>query len=408
MTTIEEYTVKTLISKNYPSPFAWANYKLNPYRGCFHDCKYCDGRSEKYNMHEDFSTNIKVKSNAAELFIRFCKNKGLHAKSDSQFSLFNDELIQKEQNLTIFIASGVCDPYEPAESKFKITKQLLQIAYDYGVSVHILTKSALVLRDIDLLKKINNQSYAGVHFSISLADDKDQKIIEPGASSTTKRFTVLKKFRKELIPSGIYFLPILPFLSDSDKSMKTVYDRAVKADASFVFTGGLTLKPGRNKQVFFDTLNKHYPQLVEKYKKLYGNNHKYGIVDSYQMKLLGLIRPEVRAFKYTYENKMPYLVPRHIPNIQLGSNLKLAELFAKIAYLKNTVEGAYQEAKMFGKTAYFFENLKKDIFSTNKEEIQQMPVSKAVYPYLIDFFNNGKSTMLDDVEKEMYKGLIIN
>ena len=319
---IEKYEAKSLIRTCSSSLFSWGEAYLNPYQGCYHDCVYCDGKSEGYYMHADFGERIRVKINAPILFEQFLKKKGfihLHREKTSTLVDFLPSIKDSVQprrpgKFIVHIGGGVCDVYQPAEKEIKITRKLLQITYDYKFPVFILTKNKLVLRDLDLLTKINEESYANVSFTITLADEKTQKIFEPRASTTQERFEAIKRLRDEGIHSGVYFYPTLPFIGDTDENMQTIYKQAKKVGTEFVYCWGLTLKPGRNKQEFFQTLEKHFPLLLQKYEKLYGNEDKYGNLDVTQAKEMGLTWPEVKGYKLGYEHGMPYAVKRYIPD----------------------------------------------------------------------------------------------
>ncbi|MFX0151757.1 MAG: radical SAM protein, partial [Candidatus Hodarchaeota archaeon] len=265
---IEKYKAKSVIRKSSPSLFAWSEVYLNPYQGCFHDCKYCDGKSEGYFMHDDYANRIRVKINAPDLLEQFLRKSNflpIHREKTSTLVDFIPSQkrvqYQKQGYFILFIGGGVCDVYQPAEKKIKITRKLLQIAYDYSLPVFILTKNILVLRDLDLFKKINKDSYACVSFTITHTNEKIQKIFEPRASTTQERFNAIKKLRQEGIHSGIYFYPVLPFIGDTDKNMKEIYHQAKSVDSEFVYCCGLTLKPGRSKKEFLDTIQSHFPEL---------------------------------------------------------------------------------------------------------------------------------------------------
>ncbi len=405
MMKIDEYQAKTLVNKSYATPFAWTEYTLNPYMGCWHDCMYCDGKAEKYHMHSDFAKTIKVKKNAAQLLEKFLNNKGYFISKNATNHLFSNDpdfFRRKAADFMLFFASGVCDPYQPVERNEKTTQQLLQVAYDYGIPVHLLTKNTLALRDIDLLKKINEQNYAGVHFSITLADDDLRKHFEPQTSSSQKRFDAVKQFRQLSIPSGIYFMPAMPFIGDTDENMRAIYSNAKEANASFVMCMGLTLKPGKNKNEFFSVLENHFPDLVDKYRILYGNNNPYGILDVKQMARLKLMRAEMKSFRYAMEYQLPYYVPRYYLEGRIKSNLQMAEILAIMSQLYDVFFNDYSISQSFRKAAHFFETFDKDIFSIQKEDIRLLPISRDIYPCLIDFYLNGKSTILKNLEKDAY------
>lgn len=400
---IENYEAKSLVRNSYASTFAWTEFTLNPYQGCWHDCKYCDGRAEGYYMHDDFSEKIRVKTNAAMLLKKFLNNKGYFLKRNFNTDLFQGEGYNfKKAEFILFIASGVCDPYQPVEAKAKITRQILQIAYDYGIPIHILTKNKLVLRDLDLLKKINEEGYAGVHLSITHGDDDIQKVFEPRASSSTSRFEVVRILRKENIPSGIYFYPVIPFISDTSDNMSFMYQKAKEIDADFILSGMLTLKPGKNKDLFMATLKEHFFDLYRKYQLLYGNNNKYGNMNYNSMSTLGLLNPFIKTFMCSFEYKIPYSVPRYIPEGRVRANLEFAEILAKLSYIRGMIEESNTESKKLNQIAYFFETYKKNIFELSKTEIKALPIQDNIQPFLIDYFINKKSTLLEKAEENAY------
>jgi len=405
---IEEYNAKTLMRKSSPSLFSWSEHYLNPYQGCFHDCQYCDGKSEVYHMHEDFGNRIRVKKNAPHLLERFLKSQGLisshqHSTLDNHLTLGGSRGYPKS-NFILFIGGGVCDVYQPAEKQVKITRTLLHLAYMYNVPVQILTKNTLALRDLDLFKKINETTYAAVNFSITLADERAQKIFEPRASTTTERFNAIQKLRGEGIHSGVYFYPPLPFIGDTDENMLAIFQKAKDVGAEFVYVWSLTLKPGRNKISFLRTIQKHYPHLLSKYRQLYGNNNKYGTLDYFQLKRLNLIYPEIKSFKYNHEFSLPYTSKRYIPPGRIENNLRLVEILLRAAYIASWIirEKSSGETYQLNKAATFLEKHPKDVFELDKSEFRRLNIPQAAHPYIIDFFLNGKSTLLEELEKKAY------
>ncbi|MFX1517156.1 MAG: radical SAM protein [Promethearchaeota archaeon] len=404
---IEEYNAKTLMRKSTPSLFSWSEHYLNPYQGCYHDCQYCDGKSEVYHMHEDFGDRIRVKKNAPHLLEQFLKKQGMITGSTLDVHLKLGKRYPKPK-FVLFIGGGVCDVYQPAEKQVKMTRTLLRLAQVYNVPVQILTKSALVLRDLDIFKEINENTYAGVNFSITLADENAQKIFEPRASTTTERFKAIQKLREEGIHSGIYFYPPLPFIGDTDENMLAIFQMAKKTSAEFVYVWSLTLKPGRNKESFFRTIQEHYPHLLSKYRQLYGNNNKYGTLDHSQLKKFNLIYPEIKAFKYNYEFGLPYTPRRYIPQGRIENNLRLVEVLRKAAYVNaNIIQGkSSHETYQLNQAAGLLENHSEDIFKMDKSEFKRLNVPTAAHPYIIDFFLNKKSTLLETLEEKAYNEVL--
>jgi DNA repair photolyase len=247
-------------------------------------------------MHEDFGSRIRVKINAPELLEKYLQKRGFLPINRKKTGTLVDYMPDRKERLAISqegkfpigISGGVCDIYQPAEEEVKMSRKMLQIVYDYGFPVFLLTKNKLVLRDLDLLKKINENAGANVSVTVTLADDALRKIFEPNASTTEERFGVIRTVRNEGISSDIWFLPILPWIGDSDENIGAVFERAKEADVNAIYPGGLSLKPGRQKDEFFRTLEEHFPELVDKYSELYSNNHKYGSPDHLKYKDFGL------------------------------------------------------------------------------------------------------------------------
>ncbi len=251
-------------------------------------------------MHEDFGTRIRVKVNAPELLEKFFRKNGLipinREKTGTLLDFTKDkEPVRQADKFAVWIGGGVCDVYQPAEEDVGMMRTLLKLVLDYGLPVFTLTKNSLVLRDLDLLKKINEGAGATVAFTITLADDGIQKIFEPRASTTSERFQALKRLNDEGIHTGIWALPLLPWIGDTDENMTAIYQRAKEAGVEWIISSGLTLKPGRQKEEFFRTLGEHFPGLVEKYSRLYSNNNKYGQWDAIEAKKLGLANVMIKG-----------------------------------------------------------------------------------------------------------------
>ena len=397
---IEEFNAKSLIRKGYISLFAWTDFGFNPYQGCSHDCKYCDGKAQTYYLHSDFGNRVRVKVNAPHLLEQFFLKKKLSDRK-RQLELFPLTSSGKKATFIIFIAGGVCDSYQPAEEKVKLTRRLLQMAYDYGVPVHILTKNNLALRDLDLIKKIHEETYAGVNYSITLADEETQKIFEPGASTTSERFEAVKTLREAGIPSGIYLCPTLPFIGDTDENMKAIFAAAKEADAQFVQCWGLTLKPGRNKDEFLDTLKEYFPDLLPRYTRLYGKNYKQGNPDHRAFAGNGLIRPEVNGFIYAYELGIGYAPPRYIPGGRIQSNLRISEILIKAAHMKQ-LTGKFKQAKPFLAAAYFLEKFDKDVFTLSEREKRLLPIPEESFEYISAGSHETNAIRLQRLEEATY------
>lgn len=238
---------------------------MNLYRGCTHGCIYCDSRSKCYNINHDFE-DIEIKENAIELLEK--------------------TLLSKRKKCMIHTGS-MTDPYIPLELEIESFKKSLELIYKYGFGGTLITKSDRVLRDIDLLKKINDKTKFVVQMTLTTADDKLCKLIEPNVSVTSKRVTALKKLNEYGIPTVVWICPILPFINDSIENLSLLLDYCVEANVKGIvcFGMGVTLREG-NREYFYDQLDKHFPNLKQKYIKTYGNQYSLTSQNSKELYLL--------------------------------------------------------------------------------------------------------------------------
>lgn len=236
-------TVKNILS---------SNNGLNIYRGCEHGCIYCDSRSKCYNMNHEFE-DLEIKENALELL--------------------ENELSKKRKKVIISTGS-MSDPYTPAEKELHFTKDMLELIYKYGHGLHIQTKSDLILRDLDLLKKINRQAVARVSITLTTYDEQLCSIIEPNVCTTSKRFEVLKKLNEAGIETYVWLCPILPYINDSLDNLRGILNMCKEAHVKGIicFGFGLTLREG-NREYFYQKLDEHFPKLKKQYIKEFGNNY---------------------------------------------------------------------------------------------------------------------------------------
>ena len=241
---VQEVKAKTLLSKriNVDSWFH-SNHSMNLYRGCQFACAYCDGMSELYYV-DNFQTVIQVKINAPKILRKELKK--LYPQEYSSLLEYTDYKIDPKKPI-IGISGGVSDSYQKMEKKYQITRQILEILLEYKYPVFILTKSNLILRDIELIKQINNVAFANICFSITQTDETTKKVYEPFSSSTEERLHSLQTLRKEGIKGGIMAMPMIPYISDSTENMQQLIKEAKRVNAEFILFSGLTLKPGRQK-----------------------------------------------------------------------------------------------------------------------------------------------------------------
>jgi len=238
-------------------PWFLGRFGSNLYRGCQHGCIYCDGRAERYYVSGEFDRDIQVKRNAVEL-----------AK---------DEIGRMREPGFLFIGGGVCDAYQPAEEKYRLARGLLELCRDTRTPVHVLTKSTLVERDFDVLAAINAETRAVLSFSIAIIDERQREIFEPGAAPLDERWRLLGRARSLGLATGVMAMPVLPGLSDTAEAVQALVAKAAEVGVDFVCYGGLTLRPGKQKEGFFAALANHYPELVAGYDKLFRNNLASGV-----------------------------------------------------------------------------------------------------------------------------------
>ncbi len=231
-----------------------SRYGMNLYRGCVHDCIYCDGRAETYRVDGNFGRDIQIKENAPDVLAR-------ELDSTRRRSPLPRGLM--------FLGGGVADSYQSLERRYRVTRRVLTILRDRRLPVHVLTKSTLVERDIDLLKAINADTRAVVSFSFSTVDDRTARFLEPGVPPPSERLASIRRFSAAGLPCGVYLLPIVPFFSDEGGKIEESFAAFREAGASFVVTGGLTLKEGRQKDHFLTALRRRRPDVIPAYLDLY-------------------------------------------------------------------------------------------------------------------------------------------
>ena len=259
--TVREIEAKSVLRK-YKKIDSWflSRYGMNLYRGCTHNCIYCDGRAEGYYVDGEFGEDVTVKVNAIEILRREFDPKRKRTPFKQGF---------------VMIGGGVGDSYQPIERIYQLSRKALEVVDEYNFPVHVLTKSTLVKRDIDILKKINQKNRAIVSFSFSSADDKISAIFEPGVPPPSERLKTLTCFKNEGIACGMFLLPVIPFITDIPELMEETIGKASEAGLDFIIFGGMTLKEGRQKDIFYKVLRDNYPKLTGEYENIYQKN-KWG------------------------------------------------------------------------------------------------------------------------------------
>ena len=225
---------------------------MNLYRGCTHGCIYCDSRSNCYQMNHEFE-DIEVKENAIELL---------------------ENTLRRKRKRCMIGTGSMSDPYMPLEAQLEYTRKALLLIEKYGFGATLITKSDRVLRDLDILKRINQKTKAVVQMTLTTADEALCKLIEPNISTTKQRFESLKILRDNNIPTVVWLCPVLPYINDTEDNICRILDMCVAAKVRGIicFGMGLTLREG-NREYFYRQLDKSFPGLKERYIREYGNQY---------------------------------------------------------------------------------------------------------------------------------------
>ncbi|MCD6515679.1 MAG: radical SAM protein [Candidatus Odinarchaeota archaeon] len=258
---VNEIKVKSILNKHKKrDEWFLDDYSLNPYQLCAFNCIYCYIRGSKYG--ENMAETLSVKINAPALLER-----QLRAR------------MRKKEYGFIALSSST-EAWQQIEEKYQVTRKCLEIILRFKFPVHCLTKSLLILRDLDLLREIDKEAIlpqdlkdklnhgALITFSFSTLDEEIAKIFEPGAPTPSKRLETLKKVKDEGFYAGIAFIPVLPFISDSYEQLDEMIKTAKDVNADYVFVGALTLF-GIGKKLYYKVIEKKFPDLITKYRKLF-------------------------------------------------------------------------------------------------------------------------------------------
>lgn len=258
---------------------------MDLYRGCSHGCIYCDSRSRCYHIDHDFE-DIEVKSNALALL---------------------EKALRSKRSPCMIGTGSMTDPYIPLEKELRMTRGALELIDRYGFGVTMITKSDLVLRDLDLLRSINSKAKCVVQMTVTTADDELCRIIEPDVCPSSVRFSVLRRLHEEGIPTVVWLSPILPFINDTPGNIETVVEGCHDAGVKRIicFGMGMTLREG-NREYFYENLDRHFPGLKEKYMFRYGDNYVVGSPRNRELMILftelcdryGIVHDNDEIFSY--------------------------------------------------------------------------------------------------------------
>ena len=261
---------------------------MNIYRGCTHGCIYCDSRSRCYGIQHPFE-DVEVKQNAPELL---------------------EKALRSKRKKCMIGTGSMCDPYMHCEEQLQLTRRCLEIidTYEFGLAVQ--TKSDRILRDMDILKSINQKAKCVVQMTLTTYDEELCKILEPHVSTTKQRFYVLERFRDEGIPTVVWLSPILPYINDTKENLEGILDYCIRAKVRGIlcFGMGVTLREG-DREYYYAALDKHFPGLKERYQRKFG--YAYQVNSEHNDELMaifhetcekyGIIHDVDECFQYLHE-----------------------------------------------------------------------------------------------------------
>ena len=229
------------------------HYGMNIYRGCSHGCIYCDSRSKCYQFTHAFE-DIEVKQNAPELL---------------------DQALKSKRKKGMIGTGSMSDPSMHIEEELGLTRKCLEIIFRHGFGAAIQTKSDRILRDLDLLEKINRSTKCVVQMTLTTWDPALCRIIEPNVCDTRRRIEVLEEMRKRDIPTVVWLTPILPFINDTEGNIRSILEACarVRVKGIICFDMGLTLREG-DREYYYAALDRRFPGLKERYNRTYGNAYE--------------------------------------------------------------------------------------------------------------------------------------
>jgi DNA repair photolyase len=293
--TVKHYTdvKKVLIKSDLAQPFIPSNARFSPYRACAHACKYCDGRAEKYFVEGDFERDVVIRRNLPELL--------------------RQELTKLREPVMVSIGSGVSDPYQPVEHEEKLMAQSAAILDDLSVPATVATKSSLPMRDIEIWSSLNRKKQFFLIVSLTMLDDSIRRTFEPHASPVKERLDMLRAFKARGCRVGVLAMPLLPYITDTEENIHALWKEFAGIGVDFAMPGGLTLRPGVQKETFLDALKEHSESLAAAYRHIYREERPSGSPDkAYNQEVSRRLR--LLTQEYGISEVMPHAAYRnHLP-----------------------------------------------------------------------------------------------
>ena len=248
-------------------PLSWT---INPYRGCRHACVYCFARpTHKYfdlNAGIDFHTRIFVKINAPQVL--------------------RQELSRPGWKRAPICLGSATDPYQPGERRYRLTRKILEVLCEKANPLDIITKSHLILEDLDLLLELNRRTggQLAVNMSLTTLDEAKARLIDPGAPSPRKRMDALARLSAAGIKTRLFIMPVLPGITDPPDELEQLVKAAAEIGVTSVSADSLRIARG-SEEYFYGFIEKNFPELRPRYNRLYANGRRSMISDAYKAAL---------------------------------------------------------------------------------------------------------------------------
>lgn len=273
---------------------------MNLYRGCTHGCIYCDSRSKCYRMNHDFE-DIEVKAKAEELL---------------------EHTLKRKRSKGMITTGSITDPYVPIEEELQVTRRCLnQIErFDFGLTIQ--TKSNLIMRDIDILDKINRKTKCVVAMTLTTHDEELCRKLEPNVSTTKERFAVLMAMKERGIPTIVWMTPILPFINDTIENIQGLMEYCIQAGVYGIMNDGMSvmLRDG-SREYFYAQLDRLFPGMKERYMEAYGEASE--LVSPNQRELMKYFRRTCDEHGIVHDREELFRYMREYKNKTIGTQMTI-------------------------------------------------------------------------------------
>jgi DNA repair photolyase len=271
---------------------------MNIYRGCSHGCIYCDSRSKCYQMQHDFE-DIEVKTDAPGML---------------------ESELRKKRRRQMIATGAMTDPYIPLELEIGYTRRCLEVIERHGFGVAVQTKSSRILRDLDLLKSINQNAKCVVQMTLTTFDETLCKLLEPSVCTTKERVETLITLRDNGIPTVVWLCPLLPFINDSEENLRGILGYCAEAGVWGIinFGIGVTLREG-DREYFYAALDRHFTGMKDRYHKKYG--YRYEVMSDNHDALMRVFRSFCDEHGIVYGNDRVFGFIRELPERSAQTSL---------------------------------------------------------------------------------------